>query len=131
MIADYLKKTCKEKGVPVSRMEKALGFSNGYVASLKGEYIPQYERAVAIANFLKIPLANLVSGYTPPAKGELRTVETAVEIIKEQSGDKAAETVRLLLSLDDVDMAEVRGEVRQMLRLSKYAEMLSKSDGEV
>lgn len=125
-IAEYLKETCKEKGVPVSRMEKALGFANGYVSSLKGEYVPQYERAVAMAKYLKIPLEKLIAGYTPPVAGEQRTIETAVDIIREKTDESTAETVRLVLSLDPVDMAEVRGEVRQMLRLAKYAELFSK-----
>jgi len=51
---DKVKKTCKEKGVSISKLEKALGFANGYIGQLKKGTLPN-DRLVAIARYLKIP----------------------------------------------------------------------------
>ena len=32
---DRVKSLCKERGVPISRLEKACGFANGYIGQLK------------------------------------------------------------------------------------------------
>ena len=48
---EYIRELCKEKKISISRMEKDLGFSNGYLNPKKLTKIP-YDRAVAMANYL-------------------------------------------------------------------------------
>lgn len=57
-IADVIKAECKNQKIPVSRMEKDLGFCNGYVRGLKDK-IP-LDRAKEISEYLGIPLSNLM-----------------------------------------------------------------------
>lgn len=51
--AEKIKSICKEKGIKISHMEKDLGFSNGYILTLK-DRIPT-DRAMKIAEYLKLP----------------------------------------------------------------------------
>lgn len=48
---EYIRELCKEKKISISRLEKDLGFSNGYLNPKKLTKIP-YDRAVAMANYL-------------------------------------------------------------------------------
>lgn len=49
---DYVRLLCKERNISVSRLEKDLGFANGYLNPKKLKKIP-YDRAVMIADYLK------------------------------------------------------------------------------
>lgn len=56
-----VKEICKSRKIPISRLEKDLGFANGYISQLrKGTF--RYDRAVAIANYLGIPTSMLLPG---------------------------------------------------------------------
>lgn len=69
---EYVRSFCKEKGIPISKLEKDLGYGNGYLNPKKIKKI-DYDRAVEIANYLGCDL-NRVLGekrkkimvYTPP-----------------------------------------------------------------
>lgn len=37
---DRVKNICKERKIPISRLERDLGFSNGYIGQLKKRNIP-------------------------------------------------------------------------------------------
>lgn len=51
--AETIKKICNEKKMSVTKMEKDLGFSNGYVGKLKDK-IPT-DKAIKIAKYLSLP----------------------------------------------------------------------------
>lgn len=51
--ADKIKDLCKKKKVSITKMEKDLGFSNGYIGKLKDK-MPT-DRAVMIAEYLGLP----------------------------------------------------------------------------
>lgn len=53
-----VKALCKERKVPVSRLEKELGFANGYIGQLKKGTFP-YDRLILIANYFKVPVDTL------------------------------------------------------------------------
>lgn len=55
---EFVKELCKRKGIPVHRLEKDLGFANGYLNPKKLKKIP-YERAILISNYLGIPLEQI------------------------------------------------------------------------
>lgn len=57
-IADIIKTECKNQKIPVSRLEKDLGFCNGYVRGLKDK-IP-LDRAKEISEYLGIPMSLLM-----------------------------------------------------------------------
>lgn len=58
---ELVKRLCKEKGIPISRMERECGFANGYVRRLKGGAFPS-NRVQVIADYLGIPVSDLLNG---------------------------------------------------------------------
>ena len=48
---EYVRDLCKKKGIAISKLEKDLGFSNGYLNPKKMDYIP-YDRAILIYKYL-------------------------------------------------------------------------------
>ena len=51
---EYIKGLCKDKGIPVSKLEKDLGFGNGYIATLSDRI--SNKRAKLIADYFAIPV---------------------------------------------------------------------------
>ena len=52
-IGEIIKKTCADKGIAVSKLEKDCGFANGYISKLKSNKIPA-DRLYKIAEYLDI-----------------------------------------------------------------------------
>lgn len=50
---EKVKAICKEKKIPISKLERDLGFGNGYVGQLKKGSFPD-DRLLAIANYLNV-----------------------------------------------------------------------------
>lgn len=64
---DYVRLLCKERNVSISKLERDLGFSNGYLNPKKLKKVP-YDRAVMIADYLngdinRILDSNVEAGY--------------------------------------------------------------------
>lgn len=57
----YVRDICQQKKVPVSALEKACGFSNGYLNPKKMARIP-YDRAILISKYLDIPVSRILTG---------------------------------------------------------------------
>lgn len=57
----YVRTVCKERNIPVSRLEKDCGFSNGYLNPKKITRLP-YDRAKQIAAYLNIPVDTILNG---------------------------------------------------------------------
>lgn len=53
---ETIKALCKEKGIPIYKLEKACGFANGYIGQLKKGTLPN-DRLVKIANYLNVPVS--------------------------------------------------------------------------
>ena len=58
---DFVKKLCKERKIPVYKLEAELGFSNGYIRGLTRGSFPD-DRLKKIADFFDLPLEYLASG---------------------------------------------------------------------
>lgn len=58
---ERVRELCKEKKIPVSQLEKALGFSNGYLNPKKAKTI-SYQRMMQIAAFLDVPISRIFMG---------------------------------------------------------------------
>lgn len=52
---DRVKELCKEYKIPVSRLEKELGFSNGYISQLRKGSFPA-SRLMQIADYFHVPV---------------------------------------------------------------------------
>ena len=61
---EKVKTICKERKIPISKLEKECGFANGYIGQLKKGSIPD-DRLVKIAAFLSVPVEYLVTGRLP------------------------------------------------------------------
>lgn len=55
---EKVKVLCKERKIPISRLEKELGYANGYIGQLRKGTFPN-DRLVEIANYLNVPTAYL------------------------------------------------------------------------
>ena len=67
---ERIKELCKRKGIAISRLEKACGFSNGYIRSLREGTMPA-DRLFKVAAFLNVSPEYLVSGkYSPKESTE-------------------------------------------------------------
>lgn len=64
---ELIKKICKERKIPLSKLEKDLGYGNGYIGQLKKGTIPS-NRAIEISNYLSVDLQYLLSGNNEPMK---------------------------------------------------------------
>lgn len=58
---DRIKMICKERKIPISKLEKECGFANGYISGLKKGSIPD-DRLNAISTYLEIEPFELSTG---------------------------------------------------------------------
>lgn len=82
---------CKEKGIRVSRLEKDLGFGNGYILTLKDK-MPT-DRAVKIAEYLDLP-----SDYFLPTKKDSAEQNPLIEQIMLKASNLSDSELTELLS---------------------------------
>lgn len=87
---ERVKNLCKERKIPISKLEKDLGFSNGYIGQLRKGVFPS-DRLILIANYLNISPDYLMTGETPSEKKEVtltprdeRDIEKILDQTKEQ-----------------------------------------------
>ena len=57
----FVRDICRERGIPVSQLEKSCGFSNGYLNAKKLTRLP-YDRAQLIADFLDLDVTYILTG---------------------------------------------------------------------
>ena len=58
---DRVKELCKQRQIPISRLEKDLGFSNGYIGQLKKGTFPD-DRLSKIAEYFGVDTNYLIHG---------------------------------------------------------------------
>ena len=63
---ERVKALCKERHISISKLEKACGFGNAYIANLRNGRLP-YDRLVTIANYLDVSPEYIASGDEKPA----------------------------------------------------------------
>ena len=63
---ERVKNICKEKKIPISKLEKDLGFSNGYIAQLRKGTFPA-DRLALIANYFGVTTSYLLGIETKKA----------------------------------------------------------------
>ncbi len=81
---ERVKNLCKERGIPVSRLEKELGFANGYINQLRKGVFPS-NRLVEIAEYFGVSLDEMVFGRTDKEEillSELNSAKKEEEDIK-------------------------------------------------
>lgn len=70
----FVRRVCKEQGIPICQLERDCGFSNGYLNPKKMSKLP-YDRAVMIADYLDIPVELVLTGQEtqprPPRRPDI------------------------------------------------------------
>lgn len=61
---DRVKKICKERKIAISRLEKDLGYANGYISQLRKGVLPD-DRLRQIAAYLSVSVSYLMEGNRP------------------------------------------------------------------
>lgn len=82
---EYVRAICKERKIPISKLERDLGFSNGYISQLKRGVFPA-DRASLIADYLRIDFEDLLSGgaIKKPAPGDAGDLAEYLEDLRDR-----------------------------------------------
>lgn len=88
---ERVKSICKERKIPISKLESDCGFANGYVGQLRKGVFPD-DRVLTIANYLNLSVDYLMTGK------EKFTVEMAKTDIELSNMDLRLKTYALKLA---------------------------------
>ncbi len=89
---ERVKQICKERNIPISKLERDLGFSNGYIGQLRKGVFPA-DRLIQIATYLNVSSEYLMSGKDTMSdsnsskkltKKDERDIEKIIEATKQQ-----------------------------------------------
>ncbi len=91
---ERVKKICKDRKIPISRLEKDLGYSNGYIGKLQKGTFPA-DRLQMIAEYLDVPFEYLMTGnessnvefqLTTRDEKDIKTILSKTEQLLKQPG---------------------------------------------
>ena len=85
---EKVKKICKERGIPIAKLERDCGFCNGYIGQLKKGIFPS-DRLIKIAAYLEIPLSGLSDAAAKTQADWIMATHDGTEIIIEPEIKKA------------------------------------------
>ena len=111
---EYVRAICKDRKIPISKLERDLGFSNGYISQLKRGVFPA-DRASLIADYLHIDFEDLLSGGATkkPASGDAGDLAEYLEDLRERPETRALLEASRGMTKDQVDaMAELIKKMR-------------------
>lgn len=102
---ELVKSICKERKIPISKLERDLGYANGYIGQLRKGTFPS-NRLAEIAQYLSIPTSYLMNGGNEDEKEQL-TVPSELSDIKARliqyvyplTDEQAALALRVLKSI--------------------------------
>lgn len=100
---ERVKSICKEKKIPISKLERDLGYSNGYIGQLRKGVFPT-DRLVDIATYLNVSTDYLLTGEetkkAPTQEGERKiTFDDFTYAFYEESKDLPKEKKKMLLDM--------------------------------
>ena len=79
---ELVKSICKQRKIPISKLEKDLGFSNGYISQLRKGTFPA-DRLSRIADYLGVSIDYLLfceNEKTPTENGERKDILDEVDV---------------------------------------------------
>ena len=74
---EKIKAICKERKIPISKLEKACGFANGYIGQLKKGSVPD-DRLLKIASYLCVPVEYIASGTISTIDAEIAELVNSI-----------------------------------------------------
>lgn len=111
---ERVKAICKERKIPISKLEKDLEFANGYIGQLKKGTFPD-DRLILISKYLNVSLEYLMTGKQPePFEPKLTTKD-------EKDINKKVDDILSQLDNDDALMFDgepMDEETKELLRAS-------------
>lgn len=84
---ELVKKICRERKIPISRLEKDCGFSNGYIRKLQEGKFPS-DRLLIIAEYLNLPVSYLMTGEEKENSPIYYTNEETARLAQEMYEDE-------------------------------------------
>jgi len=85
---DRIKHICKEKKIPVSKLEKDCGFGNGYLNSLAKGTLPA-DRLFKVAHYLGVSMEYLQYGATGPTIEQVNNLAAKLQKLERECGPAA------------------------------------------
>ena len=100
---EKVKAICKERKIPISRLERELGYGNGYIGQLRKGTFPS-DRLVEIANYLGVPVKEILDvkekTAAPNANGLSEEELKFIEWYRSQASEKDKNLVRMIVEGD-------------------------------
>ena len=87
---ERVRQLCKERKIPVYRLEKDLGYANGYINQLRKGVFPA-DRLLEIANYFSVSVDFLMTGVEP---------EKAPALTEKDRRDVAKDVYQIMESLE-------------------------------
>lgn len=106
---EFVKELLKDRHIPLSRVERDLGFSNGYIGRLRKGFFPP-DRLVMIAGYL---------GVSPEYLSSCGNVVGSTSSAPSLSSIES-ELLLQFRRLDEFDRGKVAGFIEGLLESSKY-----------
>ena len=135
---EKVKALCKERKIPISRLEKDLGYSNGYIGQLRKGVFPS-DRLQQIADYLNVSADYLMTGSTEKdvfnkefalTSRDQRDIEKILEQVREQltsqeglmfDGDPASpEAIESILSAMQIGVEIAKKKNKEKYTPKKY-----------
>ena len=130
---ERVKEICKNRKIPISKLEKELGFSNGYISQLRKGVFPA-DRLEKISNFLGVTTTYLMTGEENSEKSltpkDVKDIEKILEQTREQlmnqeglmfDGDPASpEAIDSILSAMQIGMELAKKKNKEKYTPKKY-----------
>lgn len=100
---ERIKLTCKEKKIPIYKLERDLGYSNGYIGGLKKGSVPD-DRLRAIADYLGTTTDYLIYGESIEILTDLEIKRAGISISEIMANAVKMELVGMLKDFPDEEM---------------------------
>lgn len=108
---DRVKQICRYRKIPISRLEKDLGFANAYISQIRtGNF--RSDRLAAIAEYLGVSIEYLMTGEPKDEK--------EANILRKYEENENAAWVPNQAADDEDELDETEREIRERIR-SSYA----------
>jgi len=103
---DRIKQICKERKIPISRLEKDCGFANGYISQLRKGSVPD-DRLLIISKYLNETIEYIINGEEIQWNPNEQKMEYTISLSEEEqellmeyrkADDTQKEMIRRILS---------------------------------
>ena len=81
---ERVKAICKERKIPISKLESDCGFANGYIGQLRKGVFPD-DRILKIAEYLNVSVDYLMTGKEMEFTAEMAKIDLELSQMKERT----------------------------------------------